>query len=165
MLWLAVTLGLVVGAGCSTKDATVALAPVLEALGDPTESVAELSQALVRVLDAPSRQALEERAARLTAEAGVPVGVAQVLQARGLSEHRRVAGVEVESSTDDTATLLVHLAPLARAPAEGEVMQGGQVTTTIKLVARLEEGAWRLNLQDLAPLIGRLPIVAEREER
>lgn len=161
---LAVTLVLVFGAGCSSKG----LGPVtgvLEALGDPTESVADLSEALVKVLDAESRKAVADRAARLTTEAGVPVSEAHVLQARGLSDHRRVAKVEVEASTDDTATLKVHLAPLTLAPSDGQAAPSGGAPDTLELVARREDGQWRLNLRDLAPLIGRLPITAELESR
>lgn len=157
-------LAVLLGTGCSSKG----LGPVtgvLEALGDPTESVADLSEALVRVLDAESRQAIADRAARLTAEAGVPVGATHVLQARGLSDHRRVAKVEVQTSNDDTATLVVHLAPLTPAPSDGQTVQSGSPSETVELVARREEGEWRLSLRDLAPLIGRLPITAERENR
>lgn len=159
-----VALVLLLGVGCSSKGLGQ-VTGVLEALGDPTESVADLSEALVRVLDAESRQAVAARAARLTAEAGVPVGEAHVLQARGLSDHRRVAKVEVEASTDDTATLVVHLAPLTPAPGDGQLASGGPNFETVELVARREEGQWRLSLRDLAPLIGRLPITAERESR
>lgn len=152
------------GAGCSQKGLG-SVTGVLEALGDPTESVADLSEALVKVLDAESRQAVADRAARLTAEAGVPVDATHVLQARGLSDHRRVAKVEVEASTEDSATLVVHLAPLSPAPSEGQAAQNGPPLETVSLVARREDGEWRLSLRDLAPLIGRLPILAEREGR
>ncbi|HRE87872.1 MAG TPA: hypothetical protein PK095_01920, partial [Myxococcota bacterium] len=117
-----------------------------------------MSEALVRILDAPSRQAIADRAARLTAEAGVPVGAAHILQARGLAEHRRVARVETEVRDDGTASLLVHLAPLTPAPTEGQAVQSGSAPATVELTARLEDGEWRLSLQDLAPLIGRVPL-------
>lgn len=166
-LWKVLGVGafaLLLGVGCSSKGLGQ-VTGVLEALGDPTESVADLSEALVKVLDAESRQAVAARAARLTTEAGVPVGEAHVLQARGLSEHRRVAKVEVQNSTDEAATLVVHLAPLAPAPSEGQPVQSGATPETVELVARREDGQWRLSLRDLAPLIGRLPITAERENR
>lgn len=147
--------------GCSGQRGPVSeLSPLLEALGDPTEPVASVARELLRVLDAPSRAALKERAAKLSAEAGVPIDVWHVLQPRGLSAHRRVASVEVEDSSGDTATLVVQLVPLQLAPAEGAAPATGG-TETIKLAARLEEDGWKLSLTDLAALVGRVPVVSQ----
>lgn len=152
---LSLSLGL---GGCSQRGPETELRPLLEGLGDPTVPVPFLAGELLRVLDEPSRRALKERAEKLSAEAGTSVEVLHVLQPRGLSAHRRVANVEVEDESDTTATLVVQLAPLSRAPAEGAAPTGG--TETLKLVARFEEGGWKLSLTELASLIGRVPLVA-----
>lgn len=148
------------GAGCGGRGPEVDLMQVFEALGDPTEPVADLSMALLRVLDTPSRQAIETRAAKLGAEAGVAVDAARVLQTRGLIGHRRVARFEVEATSEDTAKVIVELAPLAPAPAEGTA-EHGSTGETLELDARMEDGAWKVNLTDLASLVGRVSIVAD----
>jgi hypothetical protein len=162
--WLATfVLATLIGAGCSRRGPESDLRPLFEALGDPTESVADLSGALLKVLDADSRRAIEARATKLGSQAGVPVDPAHVLQARGLTAHKRVADFEVEVTSEDTATITVHLTPLGPAPADGsapDAVAGGEV---VKLSSHLEEGGWRLSLTDLAKLVGRVPLVADGE--
>lgn len=142
---------------CGGRGPVEELRPLLEALGNPTESVAGLSGDLYRLLDAPAREALESRAKRLSELAGVEVEPAWVLQARGVGPALRISRVELVETEGDSALVRVYFAKLevAAEPGAGAAHSSG-VPAPLELRARREAGGWRLSMEELAALVGRL---------
>ncbi len=167
-LVMAVVMSLPWLTGCGASRGPVEeLRPLLESLGNPTDSAAGLSADLYRLLDEPSRTALKERARVMSEKAGVAVDPAHVLQTRGFTAAVRVTQVELVEATDDEAKLKVYfgaLEPLGESEPkadEGRVAAGRAVFAPIELSARREADGWRLSMGELAALVARVGVTVD----
>ncbi len=136
--------------GCGGSRGADDLDAVFQVISEPSASPAQVTRALVAVLDSASRARVEAHAAGLSESLGVPVGADDVLMLGGFAPGLRVHDVATEAGAVRVVLGRIDAGPEGSAPMAEPVVWA----------AREEQGRMRLVLPEgvlAGPVAGGAP--------